>query len=198
MPVEIYTAPAPKHIAVPNCMDLNPATACKEIGRGIEGWVELNLMVDPSGKPYEVTVTRSSGNKDFEKSATKAVEASDFSPGTVDGKAIESDYEFKFIFSGANPSTGASGAFVLDYRTLMKAISAKDKAKADAAMKDLQVTNLYEDAYFGMATYLYQKRWGSDEQQLAGIQRAIAEESNARYLPKDMFQFALRPACNCN
>ena len=114
VPVEIYTAPAPKHIAVPNCMDLNPATACKEIGRGIEGWVELNLMVDPSGKPYEVTVTRSSGNKDFEKSATKAVEASDFPPGTVDGKATESDYEFKFIFSGANPSTGASGAFVLD------------------------------------------------------------------------------------
>jgi TonB family protein len=193
VPIEVYTAPAPKHIAARDCMGSNAAAVeCEDIKRGIEGWVELNFMVDPNGKPYEVTVTRSSGNKDFEKSATKAVEASDFSPGTVDGKAIESDYEFKFTFLGTTPSTGASGAFVSDYRTLMKAISVKDKAKADAAMKDLQVTNLYEDAYFGMATYLYQKQWGSDEQQLAGIQRAIAEESNARYLPKDTFQFALR------
>jgi TonB family protein len=193
VPIEVFTAPTPKHIAAHDCMGSNAAaTECKDIKRGLEGWVELNFMVDPSGKPYEVTVTSSSGNKDFEKSAKKVVEASDFSPGTVDGNAIESDYEFKFTFLATTPSTGASGTFVSEYRTLMKAISAKHKANADAAMRDLQVTNLYEDAYFGMATYMYQKQWGSDEQQLAGIQRAIAEESNARYLPKDMFQFALR------
>jgi len=192
VPIELYTAPVPTHLAVPNCTGLNPPAVCEYIRHGMEGWVELNLMVDASGKPYEVTVARSSGNKDFEESATKAVEASSFSPGTVDGKAIESDYEFKFTFLGTTPSTGASISFVSGYKTLMKAINANDRAKADAAMQEMQVANLYEDAYFGMATYLYQKQWGNDEQQLKGLQKAIAEENNARYLPKDLFQLALR------
>jgi TonB family protein len=194
VPIELYTEPVPKHIAAPNCLGFNQSGVCDELNHGLEGWVYLNFMVDPHGKPYEVTVASSSGNKDFEQSATKAIEASTFAPGTVDGKAVESDFAFKFTFAGAAPSQGASAAFVSGYKSLMKAISAKDKGQADAAVKELHVENLYENAYLGMATYLYEKQWGNDERQLAGLQKAIAEENNARYLPKDLFQSAVR-AC---
>ena len=192
VPIEIYTEPVAKHIAAPNCMGLNRLPVCNEIIAGFEGWVYLNFMVDSSGKPYEVTVASSSGNKDFEQSARKAVEASTFAPGTVNGRSVESDSEFKFTFGGIPPSTGASDAFISGYKSLMKAIDAKDRAKADAARKEVKVQNLYESAYFGMATYLYQRQWGNDEQQLAGLTQAIAEENNARYLSKDLFQSALR------
>ncbi len=193
--IESFTAPVLKHIAAPDCYGgarggQTPAI-CEKIQQGQEGWVELNLMVDPSGKPFEVTVIRSSGNKDFEESAVTAVAASNFAPGTVDGKAAESDYAFKFVFAGADPAIGARSDFTANYKVLLQAINAHDKEKADAAMKRMQVQNLYENAYAGMASYLYEKQWGNEHQQLAGLLRAIAEENRARYLPKDMFRGAL-------
>jgi TonB family protein len=77
--IEVFTAPVPKHISVPNCKPTLPGgrpAVCDQIMRGQEGWVELNLMVDPTGRPFEVTVARSSGNKGFEEAAVKAMEAS--------------------------------------------------------------------------------------------------------------------------
>jgi hypothetical protein len=58
-------------------------------------------------------------------------------------------------------------------------------------MQNLKVTNLYEDAYFGIALYNYSGKWGDESQQLEGLRRAIAEEDHPRYLPPDVFRFAL-------
>ncbi len=38
-----------------------------EVTDGREGWVVLNMMIDPKGKPYEVMVADSSGNPAFEE-----------------------------------------------------------------------------------------------------------------------------------
>jgi hypothetical protein len=150
-------------------------------------------MVDPSGKPFEITIIRSTGNKMFEKVATKAVERSTFEPGSQGGTPIESGYELKYKFVNANMAAnpGANAEFVRAYKAVMKAIVAGDRAAADAAMAKLTVTNLYEDAYLGLATYGYASKWGDESQQLAGLRRAIAEEDLAYYLPKDMFRSAL-------
>ena len=88
-------------------------------------------------------------------------------------------------------NSGASGPFVREYKPLMSAINSADRAAADAALGKLKIGNLYEDAYFGLATYNYATKWGDESQQLEGLRRAIAEESVAHYLPKDLFQSAL-------
>ena len=59
-------------------------------------------------------------------------------------------------------------------------------------MQRLKITNLYEDAYFGMATYFYARKWGDETQQLEGLQRAIAEDDQAHFLPGDLFKWALQ------
>lgn len=46
-----------------------------------------------------------------------------------------------------------------------------------------EITNLYEEAYYGRASYLFAKQWGDWQQQLDGLARAIAEEDRAQYLP---------------
>ena len=197
VPVEVFTAPRPMKIAKPDCDvggsgALRRADACEELLEGNEGWVTLGLMVDPSGKPYEVTVISSTGNRTFERVATKAIEQSTFEPASLNGKPIESGYELKYKFvNGKTPYSGAKPEFVSAYRALLAAINAGDQAAADAAMKNLKITNLYEDAYFGLATYDYASKWGDESQQLAGLRRAIAGEDRAQYLPVDTFRSAL-------
>jgi TonB family protein len=197
IPIEVFQAPHPKSLASPNC-DIqgrlgDRSGACQALLEGTEGWVELGFMVDPQGKPFEVTVIRSTGNKSFDETATKEIEQSTFEPASLGGKPIESGFELKYLFMnrGMRSNSGASDAFVREYTALMSAINSDDRAAADAAVGKLKIGNLYEDAYFGLATYNYAKKWGNESQQLEGLGRAIAEEGVAHYLPKDSFQSAL-------
>jgi hypothetical protein len=63
--IELFTGPHPKHIDM-------ASFPTSEVGN--EGWVELAFMVDTTGKPFEVTVIRSTGNKTFDKLAMISIE----------------------------------------------------------------------------------------------------------------------------
>jgi TonB family protein len=178
----VFTAPHPKKIEA-------PGFPLGEQDR--EGWVELAFMVNQSGKPFEVTVIRSTGNQTFEKIATKAIERSTFEPGTLNGKPVESGYELKYLFMNGALQPGVNRDFFSAYRSLTEAINAGNRMAADAAMPRLKITNLYEDAYFGLANYNYASKWGDESQQLEGLRRAIAHEDRARYLPNNVFRSAL-------
>jgi len=163
-----------------------------EIEREGEGWVNLGFMVDAKGKPFEITVVGSTGNKDFEKAAIRALQHSTFTPGTVNGKPMESASELKFTYRLDGGIYGARPEFSRAYRELVKAISASDRPAADAAMGELKVTNLYEDAFYGLARYYYAGKWGTPAEQRAGLERAIANERDAGYLSRQAFREALR------
>ena len=68
-------------------------------------------MVDPSGKPVEITVIRSTGIKTFEQVAVKALGRSTFVPGSLDGKPIESGDEMTYFFLNPNPELSARPEF---------------------------------------------------------------------------------------
>jgi TonB family protein len=159
----------------------------EEVRANGEGWVYLGLMVDPTGKPFEVTVDSSSGNKVFEKEAIEAMEHARYKPGMLNGQPVESATEFKVIFVLHEQPKGARPQFVGRYQAVQKAIRSNDREAADAAMKRLDVNNLYEDAFFGLISYAYALAWGDESQQLAGVQRALANESTDHYLPPREF-----------
>jgi TonB family protein len=184
--IELFTSPKPKHIDVP---EFPP----EQLFQNNEGWVELSLMVDPSGKPFDVTVVRSTGNRKFEDIATHAIERSTFEPGMLNGVPVEAGFEMKYKFTNArlDREPGARPEFIRAYKALEAAVKSGEQAAADTAMKNLEVTNLYEDAFCGLAQYIYAGRWGDPSQQLRGLQRAIAEEDRAHYLPPEMFRVAL-------
>ena len=158
-----------------------------------EGWVEFSFMVDPNGKPFEVTVAQSSGNKRFEEVATQALEHSTFEPGMLNGQPVEAGMEMKFKFENTTLTRepGARREFIHAYKALETAVKSADRAAADQAMAQLKVTNLYEDAFYGLAQDRYAYKWGTPAQQLAGLKRAIAEEDKAHYLPNELFRAAL-------
>jgi len=194
IPIEVFKGPRSKHIEAPDCGS-NTASrltspACEVLRSGTEGWVRLGFMVDPKGKPFEITVIRSTGNKTLEEVAKKAIEQSTFEPGSLNGKPIESGYELNYVFLNSRGASheGTTRGFIDAYEALMRAVRAGDRTAADLAMKKLEISDLFEDALVGFATYNYATKWGDNLQQLAGLRRAIAGRS---YLPVDVFRSAL-------
>jgi TonB family protein len=157
---------------------------------GRDGWVMLNLMVDPRGKPYEIAVTDSSGNKVLEQAALEAAKNWEFEPATLNGTPIDACTRVKarFVITG---ESGASASFVTAYREFIGAIGSQDRSAADQAMAKLKARNLYEDAFYGLAQYQYARLWGTENQQYVALRRAIAGENDANYLPKKLFNAAL-------
>jgi TonB family protein len=163
----------------------------EELQYNHEGWAQLGFMVDTQGKPFEITVVDSSGDSAFEHAAVKAMENAKIEAGTLNGQPVESAYEFKLVFLVPDSPAGANRHFVHTYDNLLAAIKANNRAAADAAVKGLTITNLYEDAYFGLASYQYARVWGDETQQLSGLKRAIARDHSAHYLHKIEFEGAL-------
>ncbi|MBK80748.1 MAG: hypothetical protein CMQ43_07535 [Gammaproteobacteria bacterium] len=162
---------------------------------GREGWVQLDFMVAQDGTPYEIVVTDSSGDEQFEQAAVRALERSVFEPATLDGQPVDAGHALKYSFAieaDADTEQGASRSFVAAYQGVLDAIDAGDQDAAAARLAGLDVRNLYEDAFASLARYHYLARWGSRQEQLAALTRAVAHEREQRYLPREAFVWALR------
>lgn len=186
VPVDLYKGPKSIEMQPPRYPE-------SERQSGGEGWVIVNMMIDPEGKPYEATVVESTGNPVFEKAALAAVDKWRFEPASVNGTPIHAggNYKLQFQLTGEN---GASESFARAYKQLVKAVDEGDRERADSRLALLKPHNLYEDAYAGLASYTYYHKWGNAEQQLSAIRRAIAGEKDARYLPKGAFTAAQQAA----
>ncbi len=158
---------------------------------GTEGWVNLNFMVDPNGKTYEIAVIQSTGNKALEESAIRAATAWTFEPASLNGRPVDASHEIKVIFR-LTRAQGAQPGFVRNYAALNKALGVGDRAAADAAMSSLHVQNLYEDAYYGLGCFIYASLWGNEAEQMNCLERAVAKEKSASYIPETAFYSALQ------
>jgi TonB family protein len=162
---------------------------------GREGWVQLDFMVAQDGTPYEIVVTDSSGDEQFEQAAVRALERSTFEPATLNGQPVDAGHALKYSFaiaSQGDEEQGASRSFVAAYQDVLDAIEAGDGDAAAAKLEGLDVRNLYEDAFANLARYHYAARWGSKRQQHDALTGAVAHEREQRYLPPDAFVWALR------
>jgi TonB family protein len=178
---DTFREPRPKDIP-------EPIYPFQENMTGEEGWVILSMMVNAQGKPFEVGVVRSTGNKTFEKLAVKSMEHASLYPGTVNNAPVESVFEIRYTFQNPSYTPGAHPEFIAAYKALGTAINKGDRVAADVAMKGLQVKTLYEDAYYGVAQYKYALRWGDANQQEKALWRALG---GASYLSRDLHRVAL-------
>ena len=177
----------------PKAIDVRPpAYPRSEAHEGKEGWVEVNFMIDPHGKPYEVTVVDSTGNREFEKVSVRAVEGWTFEPARQGDTPISVGHSYKLTFALRDAAGAASVEFVRQYKKVTKAIDAGDKAAADELLPTLVVQNLYEDAFANLAHYYYYRHWGTHVEQLEALRHAIAWESAPRYLDRKNYVAAVQ------
>lgn len=183
--LEVYKAPRLKQTVPPRYPD-------SERHGGEEGWVVLNLMVDPDGKPMEPTVVESTGSRAFEKEALRSVQSWTFEPAALGDQPIAAGTNVKITFILREPARGARSEFIRAYRLALDAIIQGDRARADLQIEKLKARNLYEDAYGNLARYNYFHKWGTDAQSYDALRHAIAGEEHARYLPKGTFNHTLQ------
>ena len=183
--LEVYKAPRLKEAVPGRYPD-------SERRGGEEGWVMINLMVDPDGKAVEPTVVESIGSRAFEKEALRVVQSWTFEPAALGNQPVAAGTNVKLTFILRDPARGASREFIRAYRLALDAIDQGDRAQADLQFDKLKSRNLYEDAFLNLARYHYFHKWGTDEQSYGALRRAIAGEEFARYLPKATFRNTLQ------
>lgn len=164
------------------------------LNAGEESWVELNFMVDSEGKTYEIVVTDSIGDNSFKNAAIRAVKQWRYRPASYNGKNIDAGTRQKVIFQIEDQPRAVTQKFARIQNELRKAISEDDKNKADEYMRMLdreRRLTLYEDAAFNFSKYEYLSKWGTEDEQLKALDRAIANERDDNFLPTEAFAFAL-------
>ena len=157
-----------------------------------EGWVLLDCVVDASGALTHVAVRDSSGQPEFETAALAWMSTNRIEPARLGDQPVESALPYKATFRMHGEEPGARLSFTRRYREFQDAIARKDRAAADAALAQLDVQNLYEDAFRNMAHYFHATQWGDERAQVRALRGAIAHERHARYLPERLFAAATR------
>jgi TonB family protein len=163
----------------------------READRNQEGWVQLDFMIDPNGRTYEVTVADSTGSKSFEAAAVQAAEKWQFEPAMLQDKPIDTSFRFKLYFDHPY-AKGVRRDFSKEYDKAVAAIEGGDRKRAEATLARLTVQSLEEDAFASLARYRFEARWGTEAGQIAALRRAIADETAPGFLPAKQFIAALQ------
>jgi TonB family protein len=166
--------------------------------KGQEGWVDISMMIDEKGKPYEVTVVDSAGDNDFENSALKAVRSWTYKPAKSGDTPITSSARIILGFEIKQSQNKIDQEFVGAYKVFSEGLSSKSpeelKKALDAVLQSGGEDRL-ELAYQGLAKYLYSRRYGSEQEQMANLREALSfsrRKGDPVYLPDTEAKFARR------
>ena len=164
--------------------------------------VVVDFMVDAEGNVFEPTVVKSFNSELFEQSALDAVLDSEYRPATLNGEPIEGfgSRTFSFTFTppatggmggggmgggggggamggaGAAPTAGATRAFNSRFEDFMESIASADPEESESLfdrLKDQGVSNLYESAFLGLASFRFAERFGSIVEQKHYMRAAL-------------------------
>jgi TonB family protein len=170
----------------------NPDYPTNALMSNQEGWVMLSFVISPEGEVTEPMIEDSSGVEAFERAALRAIERWTYTPATENGEPVEQAMvKTQIVFQlENNTEPGASQAFVSKYRRLARFVNEGDFAAAEQLITELEFgerKNLYEDAWFWWAKYVYLSASGSSDaaEMLRCLQRAVGYEQE--YLTPDMF-----------
>ena len=183
VPVELYAGPVRKDMKIPRYPRLSQA-------KGMEGWVRLDFMVGTDGKAFEIAVTDSMGNPNFQGAAIRALRRSTFEPAHLNGQPVDAGYAMYYRFEVEGEGGGVGRDFLHLSKALMRAIDQGDRPLADrelAALESRIGFNLYEDAYLHIAKYRYNARWGDAPEQLHALDRAVSQDFQEDRLPEEVY-----------
>jgi hypothetical protein len=145
---------------------------------GIEGWVEVNYMVDTEGKAYEIMVLDHAGNEAFIEAVQVALERSTFRPARMGDEVVASSDTtiVRFALEGADDYVGRD--FAAKYNRFRSALRDGSRTDAGDALSELEKVGLsYNNEYaqLNLARYFYAERYGTTLEQMDHLKRALGE-----------------------
>ena len=147
-----------------------------------EGWVKVSFVINKDGEVEDPVVQDSSGLKAFEKATLRAVKRWQYSPAIQDGEAIQQCRNMVQIDFRLAGSSGVTRKFMRRYKAVSEAITNKDlplAAELIAEMRDDQLWNHTESAYFWLADSYYAKATDDTVRELKSVRRALAVDTDA-------------------
>ena len=183
-PVETFSLPLPTRRPHPKY----PAVARM---RAQEGWVEVQFMVDPNGKPYEITVTDSMGHAEFSKAAVRAVEGWEYDAARMNGQPLDAAARQRLIFSMTGTGAGVRSVFSQRFISIKMHIKENERTEALELLEKAESRNLYEEVFLQIGWYLFHLRWGTPEQQRIALTRASASDPDTSHVPVDFIQMIM-------
>src|SRR6185503_11400883 len=100
---------------------------------------------------------------------------------------VDSSLTFRMAFSWYGNSRGASPGFIAAYRDWTKAFASGDRAQVETQFAKLKAENIYEAAIRSFAQSVYDEKWGTEEQQLADLRRALDGDEQGQFLSRKLF-----------
>ena len=164
--VSVYSPPVPTK-------KVNPKYPARARARGIEGWVQLHYMVDPSGNTYDIEIVDSNGDRSIERAAIKAARKYKYQPAEYQGEPIDASASTLITFAMADSGKIWSRQFAALFDKLANALQSNDLAEAESLiskLEEVEVTTLYEGALDGFIKGAYAAAKGDYE----GVRRAYS------------------------
>lgn len=185
--IETFTPPSRKHSKAPRY----PRKA-HLMGR--EGWVKLNFMVGPEGRPYDITVVDASNEPGFGKEAMRAVKRWQYEPAHLEGTPIDAGSATMITFELSGGEPGEKRSFSKLFRELQSQLADNNRAGVEETLAALDTnrTSIYEEAFFNLARYQYFFRWGTSTDQLEALEKATAMDGDRGFLPDATLTQALQ------
>lgn len=162
-----------------------PYTAAKS---GREGWVQMSFVIDKDGRVVDPIVEDSSGFKEFEKQALKAVKKWRYQPAIKNGKPIEqcqNTVQMDFRLDAANDTRGVRRRFKRLYTNASNYLDTGDLKSAQQAFDKLtskNQANMYESAWYWMLAAKIAKTQGYKKRELKASRRATRKDDSIEYL----------------
>lgn len=182
---EIYIPAEPLKRLPPNY----PSSA---LSAGREGWARVSFIISETGEIIAPMIEDSS-HRDFDAPSLRAVEAWRYKPATVGGKPVEQSMVETMIRFQLEGATGASAAYIKQYRAIIDLIAAKNLTEAAPLLQALESgrLNFYEEAWLWWLKYVYLDATGTADPAALEVplRRALgsSETANDDYLPPDVY-----------
>lgn len=144
---------------------------------GREGWAIFSFVINEEGRVKDILLKDSSGSKDINKAAKKAVKNWRYQPAMVDGKPIQqcvNTVQMDFRMSG-DGTKGVSRRFLGKYKQASAALKEQNFKALDellAQMKKNKSMHLSEYNYLQLLIADYAKLQDDKEKQLHHLNRA--------------------------
>ncbi|MCV6620634.1 MAG: energy transducer TonB [Cellvibrionaceae bacterium] len=160
-----------------------------ELGKGIEGWAVFSVVVDKKGNVVEPILVDSSGRRNFEIKAKRAVKKFKYQPATLNGEAIESsDNKVYISFSIAWDKPGANKGFASRFRTIRDQILEGNINGAEEKIAKLAsdyTRNRYEQAWLQVLKSSYYNAINDKQKYIKALKKAVAYSSE--HLPSEIY-----------
>ena len=150
-----------------------PKSAAKQ---SREGWVKLSFVIEENGSVSNVLVNESSGSKDFDRAAKRAVEKWRYQPALENGKPIQqcaNNVQIDFRMN-KNGQQKVSPKFYKIYQETRDALSAKDFTVVEKniiKLDSFSYRHLSENNFFHLLAADFHQEKGNQREELFHLSR---------------------------